>query len=148
MKKRTKVFLSTIVILSVFTVGTAFGSTVILKFTGADTIEEAKNIIESLKDKNNSLIDEYNKLDTKAHDINNNSIDKDKEIQKWKDDRDRAYQEKWQLEQEKNKEIEQAKSESDRLKEELLKANNKCNELQEVINNTKVKEFNKSDLVN
>lgn len=148
MKKRTKVFLSTIVILAVFTVGTAFGSTVIIKFTGSNTIEEAKNIIESLKDKNNSLIDEYNKLDAKAHDINKNSIDKDKEIQKWKDDRDRAYQEKWQLEQEKNREIEQAKSESDRLKEELLKANNKCNELQEVINNTKVKEFNKSDLVN
>lgn len=198
-KKRTKVFIGTLVIISTFFIGSVLGSEVLLVFKGTNTIDKAKELIQELIQDRNTIIDEYNELDTVAtneiksleDDINSKEVtiqtltqekgtltekiivlensnsnntqeieqlkkeldDKDKEIQKWKDDRDRAYLEKWLLEQEKNKEISNIKSEkdkvnneNDRLKDELTKANDKCNELQEVIENVELKEFNESEL--
>lgn len=200
-KKRTKVFIGTLVIISTFFIGSVLGSEVLLVFKGTSTIDDAKKLIQELTQNRNTIIDEYNKLDKVATDeikslegdinskevtiqtltqeketltekitilenSNNNTQeieqlkkelgDKDKEIQKWKDDRDRAYKEKWELEQEKNNEISNIKSEkdkinseNDKLKDELTKANNKCNELQTVIDNTdsKLKEFEESKLI-
>ena len=48
MKKRTKRFLGTLAIIGVFAVGTVFGSEVLLKFTGINTINEVETLIQEL----------------------------------------------------------------------------------------------------
>lgn len=68
MKKRVKRFLGTLVIIGVFVVGTVFGSEAILKFTGTNTINEAETLIQKLIQERNTIVDEYNKLDTTATD--------------------------------------------------------------------------------
>lgn len=68
MKKRTKRFLGTLAIIGVFVVGTVFGSEAILKFTGTNTINEAETLIQELIQERNTIVDEYNKLDTTATD--------------------------------------------------------------------------------
>lgn len=68
MKKRIKRFLGTLAIIGVFAVGTVFGSDVILKFEGTNTIEEAETLIQELTQERNAIVDEYNKLDTTATD--------------------------------------------------------------------------------
>ena len=49
--------------------------------------------------------------------------------------------------QEKDDQLESKDSKITHLENELTKANDKCNELQEVVDNIKLKEFNKSKIV-
>ena len=65
-KKRTKVFIGTLVIISTFFIGSVLGSEVLLVFTGTSTIDKAKELIQELIQDRNIIIDEYNKLDTVA----------------------------------------------------------------------------------
>lgn len=65
-KKRTKVFIGTLVIISTFFIGSVLGSEVLLVFTGTSTIDEAKKLIQELTQDRNTIIDEYNKLDSNA----------------------------------------------------------------------------------
>lgn len=83
MKKRVKRFLGTLVIIGVFVVGTVFGSEAILKFTGTNTIDEAETLIQKLIQERNTIVDEYNELDSTAtekiksleNDINSLKVD-------------------------------------------------------------------------
>ena len=68
MKKRIKRFLGTLAIIGVFAIGTVFGAEAILKFTGTNTINEAETLIQELIQERNTIVDEYNKLDTTATD--------------------------------------------------------------------------------
>lgn len=65
-KKRTKVFIGTLVIISTFFIGSVLGSEVLLVFKGTNTIDKAKELIQDLIERNNTITDEYNKLDSNA----------------------------------------------------------------------------------
>ena len=67
-KKRTKVFIGTLAIISTFFIGSVLGSEVLLVFKGTSTIDEAKELIQGLTQERNTIIDEYNKLDKVATD--------------------------------------------------------------------------------
>ena len=186
-KKRTKVFIGTLVIISTFFIGSVLGSEVLLVFTGTSTIDEAKKLIQELTQDRNTIIDEYNELDkvttnkikSLEDDINSLKVD----IQILTDERNKLqtqYDElsktepystivslkqkiesleneikskeselkrKDELLQEKDDQLESKDSKITHLENELTKANDKCNELQEVIENVELKEFKKSELV-
>ena len=187
MKKRTKRFLGTLAIIGVFAVGTVFGSDVILKFTGTNTIDKAKELIQDLTERNNTITDEYNKLDSNATEkiesLENNINSLKVDIQTLTDERnklqtqydelsktepystiislkqkiksledeiarkDNELKRKDELLQEKDDQLESKDKRITDLENELTKANNKCNELQEVIDSIELKEFKKSELV-
>lgn len=65
-KKRTKVFIGTLAIISTFFIGSVLGSEVLLVFKGTNTIDKAKELIQELTRDRNTIIDEYNKLDSTA----------------------------------------------------------------------------------
>ena len=186
-KKKTKVFIGTLVIISTFFIGSVLGSEVLLVFTGTSTIDEAKKLIQELTQDRNTIIDEYNELDkvttnkikSLEDDINSLKVD----IQILTDERNKLqtqYDElsktepystivslkqkiesleneikskeselkrKDELLQEKDDQLESKDSKITHLENELTKANDKCNELQEVIENVELKEFKKSELV-
>lgn len=186
-KKRTKVFIGTLAIISTFFIGSVLGSEVLLVFTGTSTINEAKELIQGLTQERNTIVDEYNKLDKVATEkiesleSNINSLKVD--IQTLTDERNKLqtqYDElsktepystivslkqkiesleneikskeselkrKDELLQEKDDQLESKDSKITHLENELTKANDKCNELQEVIDNVELKEFKKSELV-
>ncbi len=186
-KKKTKVFIGTLVIISTFFIGSVFGSEAILKFTGTNTIDKAKELIQDLTERNNTITDEYNKLDSNATEkiesLENNINSLKVDIQTLTDERNKLqtqYDElsktepystivslkqkiesleneikskeselkrKDELLQEKDDQLESKDSKITHLENELTKANDKCNELQEVIDNVELKEFNKSKLV-
>ena len=66
MKKKTKVFIGTLVIMSTFFIGSVLGSEALLVFTGTSTIDKAKELIQDLTERNNTIVDEYNELDSTA----------------------------------------------------------------------------------
>ena len=187
MKKKTKVFIGTLVIISTFFIGSVFGAEVILKFTGTNTIDKAKELIQDLTERNNTITDEYDKLDSNATEkiesLENNINSLKVDIQTLTDERNKLqtqYDElsktepystivslkqkiesleneikskeselkrKDELLQEKDDQLESKDSKITHLENELTKANDKCNELQEVIDNVELKEFKKSKLV-
>lgn len=186
-KKKTKVFIGTLVIISTFFIGSVLGSEVLLVFKGTNTIDKAKELIQDLTERNNTITDEYNELDSTATEkiksleeyINSLKVD----IQTLTDERNKLqtqYDElsktepystivslkqkiesleneikskeselkrKDELLQEKDDQLESKDSKITHLENELTKANDKCNELQEVIDNVELKEFKKSELV-
>lgn len=186
-KKKTKVFIGTLVIISTFFIGSVLGSEVLLVFKGTNTIDKAKELIQDLTERNNTIADEYNELDSTATEkiksleeyINSLKVD----IQTLTDERNKLqtqYDElsktepystivslkqkiesleneikskeselkrKDELLQEKDDQLESKDSKITHLENELTKANDKCNELQEVIDNVELKEFKKSELV-
>lgn len=186
-KKRTKVFIGTLVIISTFFIGSVLGSEVLLVFKGTNTIDEAKKLIQELTQDRNTIIDEYNKLDSNATEkiesLENNINSLKVDIQILTDERNKLqtqYDElsktepystivslkqkiesleneikskeselkrKDELLQEKDDQLESKDSKITHLENELTKANDKCNELQKVIDNVELKEFNKSELV-
>lgn len=185
-KKRTKVFIGTLAIISVFFIGSVLGSEVLLVFKGTNTIDKAKELIQELTRNRNTIIDEYNKLDKVAtdkiksleNDINSLKVDienltqeKDKLQTKYDElikcephstivslqqkiksleaeiaDKETELKRKDALLQEKDKGLEDRDKRITDLENELRKANDKCNELQEVIENVELKEFNESEL--
>ena len=187
MKKRVKRFLGTLAIIGVFVVGTVLGSEVLLVFKGTNTIDKAKELIQDLTERNNTITDEYNKLDSNATEkiesLENNINSLKVDIQTLTDERNKLqtqYDElsktepystiislkqkiksleneikskeselkrKDELLQEKDDQLESKDSKITHLENELTKANDKCNELQEVIDNVELKEFKKSELV-
>lgn len=181
-KKRTKVFIGTLAIISTFFIGSVFGSEVILKFKGTNTIDEAKKLIQGLTQERNTIIDEYNKLDKVATDeiesleSNINSLtvqvetltqERDKlqnqsntdkqqieninqEIKSLKAEikrKDKELLGKDRLLEEKDSQLRNKDSKITDLENELNKANSKCKELQDVIDNVSKSEFVQSDLV-
>ena len=186
-KKKTKVFMGTLVIISTFFIGSVLGSEVLLVFKGTNTIDKAKELIQDLTERNNTIIDEYNELDSTATEkiksLENNINSLKVDIQTLTDERNKLqtqYDElsktepystivslkqkiesleneikskeselkrKDELLQEKDDQLESKDSKITHLENELTKANDKCNELQEVIDNVELKEFNKSKLV-
>lgn len=187
MKKKTKVFIGTLVIISTFFIGSVLGSEVLLVFKGTNTIDKAKELIQDLTERNNTITDEYNKLDSNATEkiesLENNINSLKVDIQTLTDERNKLqtqYDElsktepystivslkqkiesleneikskeselkrKDELLQEKDDQLESKDSKITHLENELTKANDKCNELQEVIDNVELKEFKKSKLV-
>ena len=187
MKKKTKVFIGTLVIMSTFFIGSVLGSEVLLVFTGTSTIDKAKELIQDLTERNNTIIDEYNKLDSTATEkiksLENNINSLKVDIQILTDERnklqtqydelsktepystiislkqkiksledeiarkDNELKRKDALLQEKDGQLKDRDKRITDLENELTKANDKCNELQEVIDNVELKEFNKSELV-
>ena len=186
-KKKTKVFIETLVIISTFFIGSVLGSEVLLVFKGTNTIDKAKELIQDLTERNNTITDEYNKLDSNATEkiesLENNINSLKVDIQTLTDERNKLqtqYDElsktepystivslkqkiesleneikskeselkrKDELLQEKDDQLESKDSKITQLENELTKANDKCNELQEVIDNVELKEFKKSELV-
>lgn len=186
-KKKTKVFIGTLVIISTFFIGSVLGSEVLLVFKGTNAIDKAKELIQDLTERNNTITDEYDKLDKvateKIKSLENNINSLKVDIQTLTDERNKLqtqYDElsktepystivslkqkiesleneikskeselkrKDELLQEKDDQLESKDSKITHLENELTKANDKCNELQEVIDNVELKEFNKSELV-
>ena len=186
-KKRTKVFIGTLAIISTFFIGSVLGSELLLLFTGTSTIDKAKELIQGLTQERNTIVDEYNKLDKVAtekiesleSDINSLKVDienltqeRDKLQTKYDElikcephstivslkqkiesleneikSKESELKRKDELLQEKDDQLESKDGKITHLENELTKANDKCNELQEVIDNVELKEFNKSELV-
>ena len=189
MNKRMKRFLGTLAIIGVFVVGTVFGSEVILKFTGTNTIEEAETLIQKLTQERNYIVDEYNKLDSTATDkitelnteikslntqittLTQQKEALEKQIEKSKTEntqlraeieslkskitsleaeihnKDNELAGKDRLLEEKDSQLRDKDSKITDLENELKIANNKCKELQDVIDGVVRKEFKQSDLV-
>ena len=51
MKKKTKVFIGTLVIMSTFFIGSVLGSEALLVFTGTSTIDKAKELIQDFTER-------------------------------------------------------------------------------------------------
>ena len=187
-KKRTKVFVGTLVIISTFFIGSVLGSEVLLVFKGTNTIDKAKELIQDLTERNNTITDEYNKLDSNATEkiesLENNINSLKVDIQTLTDERNKLqtqYDElsktepystiislkqkiesleneikskeselkrKDELLQEKDGQLKDRDKRITDLENELTKANDKCNELQTVIDNAdlELKGFNESEL--
>lgn len=186
-KKKTKVFMGTLVIISTFFIGSVLGSEVLLVFKGTNTIDKAKELIQDLTERNNTITDEYNKLDSNATEkiesLENNINSLKVDIQTLTDERnklqtqydelsktepystiislkqkiksledeiarkDNELKRKDALLQEKDGQLKDRDKRITDLENELTKANDKCNELQEVIDSLELKEFEKSKLV-
>lgn len=153
-KKKTKVFIGTLVIISTFFIGSVLGSEVLLVFKGTSTIDKTKELIQELIQDRNTIIDEYNELDSTAtekiksleEDINSKEVN-NKSLTDEIARKDNELKEKDRLLEQKDEGLKGRDKRITDLENELTKANNKCNELQDVIDSIELKEFNKSKLV-
>lgn len=184
MKKRVKRFLGILAIIGVFAVGTVFGSDVILKFEGTNTIEKAETLIQELTRERNTIVDEYNKLDEVATDkidelntqiteLTTQKEELEKQINNYENGKtylelneqiknlqnkitsledeikrkDNELSGKDRLLEEKDSQLRDKDSKIINLENELNKANSKCKELQNIIDEVTRKEFKRSELM-
>lgn len=126
-----------------------------LDSTTTEKIKSLENNINSLKVDIQTLTDERNKLQTQYDELSKTEpystiVSLKQKIESLENEiksKESELKRKDELLQEKDDQLESKDKRITDLENELTKANDKCNELQEVIDNVELKEFNKSELV-